>query len=239
MTVSTFVLIPGAWHSASCWQRVVPLLQEQGHHVITPELLGMGNDNTPLSQVDLTSWVNQTVDIIRKQQQLVILVGHSRGGILISQVAEFVPEKIKLLVYVTAYLIPSGEALYQSATKTDFGEVVIKNSDGTTTLKPDKSIAIFYNMAPEEWMTRVPSLLSTEPAKSFVTPLKLSDENYGTVPRAYIECKQDKAVSLATQRSMQSRLPCKYVITMDTDHSPFISAPSELVTHLIDLAEKI
>jgi pimeloyl-ACP methyl ester carboxylesterase len=106
------VLIPGAWHSSACWQRVIPLLEAQGHRVIAPELLGMGSDHTPLSQIKLISWVDQVVGIIQQQQETVILVGHSRGGIIISAVAQRVPEKIKLLVYLTAFLVPSGDAVH-------------------------------------------------------------------------------------------------------------------------------
>jgi pimeloyl-ACP methyl ester carboxylesterase len=112
MSTWTFVLIPGAWHSSACWQRVIPLLEAQGHRVIAPELLGMGSDHTPLSQIKLISWVDQVVGIIQQQQETVILVGHSRGGIIISAVAQRVPEKIKLLVYLTAFLVPSGDAVH-------------------------------------------------------------------------------------------------------------------------------
>ena len=58
--MSTFVLIAGAWHGAWCWQRVAPLLQAAGHQVRTPELLGMGEDNTPLAEVSLGGWADPT-----------------------------------------------------------------------------------------------------------------------------------------------------------------------------------
>ncbi len=239
------MLIPGSWHSSSCWQRVIPLLEAQGHRVIAPELLGMGSDRTPLSQIKLTSWVDQVVDIVQDQQEAVVLVGHSRGGIIISEVAQRVPEKIKLLVYLTAFLIPSGETLYNTATKgndtTKKGNdtnVVVSHPDGTMTIVPAKIVPVFYNTTAPEWAERVPSLLSPEPVNIFHTPLQLTDDRFGRVPRVYIECSHDNAIELALQRSMQDRLPCKYVITMHTDHSPFFSAPSELVTHLLDLAAR-
>jgi pimeloyl-ACP methyl ester carboxylesterase len=238
MSSTTFVLVPGAWHSSSCWQRVVPLLEAQGHRVITPELFGMGSDRTPLSQVELSTWVNQVVDIVQDQPKTVILVGHSRGGIIISEVAQRVPEKIKLLVYLAAFLLPSGESLVSTATKTDGGDLLIHYPDGSNMIAPDKLVPFLYNTTAPEWVERVPSLISPEPANTFHTPLQLTDDRYGLVPRAYIECSQDKAIPLADQRSMQSRLPCKYVITIDTDHSPFFSAPAELVTSLLDLAAR-
>ena len=239
MVTWTFLLIPGAWHSSACWQRVIPLLEGHGHRVIAPELLGMGSDRTPLSQIELSSWVDQIVDIVKDQEEAVILVGHSRGGIIISEVAERVPEKIRLLVYLTAALVPSGESLYNiTATKVSDSNIAVFHPDGTTTITPDKLVPTFYNTTAHEWTERLPSLMSPEPVNIFHTPLQLTDNHFGRVPRVYIECSQDNAMPLALQRSMQQRLPCKYVITMDTDHSPFFSAPTELVNNLLDLAAR-
>lgn len=238
MSSSTFVLISGGWHSSACWQRVVPLLEAQGHRVLTPELLGMGEDPTPLSQINLASWADQVANIIQNEEKAVILLGHSRSGLIISEVAERVPEKIRLLVYLSAFLLPSGESLAGSTSDTDNREWVVIDPTGTITLVPDKIVPVFYNTTAPEWTERVPSLISPEPITTIFTSLNLTDDRFGRVPRAYIECKQDNSLPLTKQHSMQARLPCKYVTTMDTDHSPFFSAPSELVAHLIELATK-
>lgn len=71
---------------------------------------------------------------------------------------------------------------------------------------------------------------------SFVTPLVLTESGFGQVPRAYIECLQDRAIPIDLQRHMVSILPCKNVLTLDTDHSPFYSAPEKLASHLLQLA---
>jgi pimeloyl-ACP methyl ester carboxylesterase len=238
MSASTFILVPGAWHSSACWQRVVPLLEAHGHRVTAPDLLGTGNDHTPLAQVELKTWINQVVVIVEEQETPVILVGHSRGGLIISEVAQQVPEKIKLLVYLTAFLIPSGETLNSTISNVKIEEFFAHHPDGTLTIKPDKLVPVLYNTTSSEWIERIQSMLSPEPAKTFATPLQLTDDRFGRVPRAYIECTQDKALLPALQRNMHDQLPCKYVITMNTDHSPFFSAPSELATNLLDLAAK-
>ncbi|CAF1073960.1 unnamed protein product [Adineta steineri] len=238
MSVSTFVLVPGAWHSSSCWQRVVPLLQAHGHRVITMDLLGTGNDHTPLSQVKLVTWVNQVVDLIKEQETPVILVGHSRGGIIISEVAQRVPENIKLLIYLAAFMIPSGETVSSTVLERKNEDSFVYHTNGTFTIKTDKMVPVLYNTTSSEWIERIPSMLSPEPLNIFSTPLQLTDDRYGRVPRAYIECTQDNAISLTLQRLMRDKLPCKYVVTINADHSPFFSAPSELATGLLDLAAK-
>lgn len=146
--------------------------------------------------------------------------------------------KSKLLVYLTAFLVLSGETLFGVLSKKEGRVSIVRNPDGTTSIPPNAIIPNFYNTTELEWAERAPSLLCPEPANVATTPLNLTDDRFGRVSRAYIECTQDKAVSLEQQRSMQSRLPCKYIITMDTDHSPFFSAPSELAANLIDLASK-
>lgn len=238
MLSSTFVFVPGGWHSSACWQRIVPLLEAQGHRVLTPQLLGMGDDPTPLAQVSLASWADQVASIVREQEKEVILVGHSRGGLIISEVAERVPEKIKLLVYLAAFLLPSGENLVSNPPKREGPNWFVFNPDNTTSIIPDQIVSVLYNTTPSEWVERAQTLLCPEPLSTFGTPLHLTDDRFGRVPRAYIECKQDNGLPLEKQRAMQSLLSCKYVITMDTDHSPFFSAPSELVANLIDLASK-
>ena len=196
----------------------------------------MGNDHTPLAQIELKTWANQVADIIKEQEMAVILVGHSRSGLIISEVAQRVPEKIKLLVYLAAFLIPSGESLTTTTRDLKTEVFFVPNSDGTLTIKPDKIVPILYNTTPSEWVQRVPSMLTLEPVATLITPLQLTDDRFGVVPRAYIECTEDNALAPSLQRSMRNQLPCKYVVTMNTDHSPFFSAPVELANNLMDLA---
>ena len=60
-------------------------------------------------------------------------------------------------------------------------------------------------------------------------------ENYGRVAKVYIECELDGALLLPYQREMQANVPCDRTITMNTSHSPFLSAPKELVKHLVSV----
>jgi hypothetical protein len=66
-------------------------------------------------------------------------------------------------------------------------------------------------------------------------PLHLSAENYGRVPRVFIECLQDGAISIRMQRAVYTAAKVDKVVTMDTSHSPFFSAPEALAKHLMAL----
>jgi hypothetical protein len=71
-------------------------------------------------------------------------------------------------------------------------------------------------------------LLSHEPVESGITPLQLTEDNYGRIPRIYIECTEDKAVTPFIQRKMYRETPCEKVYSLRASHSPFFSKPQEL-----------
>lgn len=231
----TFVLIAGAWHGAWCWGRVVRLLEAAGHRVLTPELPGTGGDTTDPARVTLETWARHVVDAV-SAVNTPLLVGHSRAGIIISRAAELAPERIGMLVYLSAYLLPSGQNMAAEA-RGDAGSLVPANmvpaaSGVTCTLNPAIVREAFYGDCDEETRAFAGARLAPEPLKPLVSPVRVTDARFGSVRRAYIECTRDRTVSLAAQRRMQAALPCDPVITLESDHSPFLSHPRELAAAL-------
>jgi len=236
MTRSTFVLIAGAWHGAWCWQKLVPLLEARGHRVRTPELPATGGDSSDPAGITLDSWAHFVAESCAAEREPVILLGHSRGGVVISRAAELFPERVQRLVYLAAYLLPAGSSVAGSA-RNDPESLVPPNmvpaASGITCNLRDSVIrdALFglcddsdYDFA----MTR----LRPEPLKPLVTPLRITDARFGRVPRTYIECSQDRTITLAAQRHMHAVLPCDPVLTLAADHSPFFSQPRALAQML-------
>jgi len=228
----TFVLIHGAWHGAWCWHKVIPLLEAQGHRVLAPDLPSMGADTRAPASVTLQSWARFVSDLLDAQPEPVVLVGHSRGGIVMSQAAELVPRRIRRLVYLCAFLLPSGHNLAEEA-RGDADSLIPPNmipaaSGVTCTVRKSVLREAFFGCCSQDDYEYALARLSPEPLKPLVTPLRLTQRNFGSVPRAYIETSRDRAVTLALQRRMQAALPCEPVFTLDCDHSPFLSAPAAL-----------
>ncbi len=235
--MTAYVLVHGAWHGAWCWDKVVPVLAAAGHTAVAVDLPGHGSDTTPIEDLGLGDYVDRTSQVLAQQPEPVVLVGHSHGGATISMTAERHPEKVKALVYVCAFLLRDGQSIAdlvaageQSLVKRNMASLdggrslVIRDDALRDGLFGDCTDADF------EWAR---SRLVPEPSSPRTTPVTVTDELFGRVPRVYVECLRDNAVPLSMQREMCAESPCEKVITMDTGHSPFISAPEELAAHLM------
>lgn len=240
--MSTFVLVHGSWHGGWCWQPVVDRLSRLGHTAIAPDLLSLGADETPPSSVTLDAWVGQIESLVRTSSEPVVLAGHSRGGIVISSVAERVPELIRASVYVCAFLIPNGVPMVQIAMSDTESRLLphlhIDEANGQMTVDPAHHRDIFYSASPDALAAAASGLLKPEPLAPAATPLALTTERYGQVPRYYVLTRRDQTLGPTLQRQMIEAEGVRRVFELDADHSPFYSAPDELTATLTTVLEE-
>lgn len=237
-----FVLVHGAWHGAWCWEKVVPLLTEAGHAVYTLDLPGLGEDNTPIAEISLDSYVQKVSELIESIGQPVVLVGHSMGGVVITQTAELVPDKIDTLIYLTAFSPKHRETLLQYSLEDPEALISqhkqIDEEEGILTITDTVLQECFYGLCTDDDAAQAIQRLRPQALAPLATPLRLSEENYGRVRRCYIECSADKAISHDLQKRMKNNAALAASSILDADHSPFYSCPQELVETLIDMANK-
>lgn len=235
--MSRFVLVHGSWMGGWCWDKVVPLLEQRGHTVVALDLPGYGGDHTSPRDVTLQSYVDRVAQVLDAQAERVILVGHSRGGIVITQTAEARPDKIETLVYLSAFLPGDGESLLQLAQQDRethiFAHLTFAEDQGYVAFADDATAIkdIFCNDCSDADIQRARPLLVPDPLAPLVTPVQTTEGKFGRIPRVYIECSRDQAIGPALQRQMYTATLCR-IITMDTSHSPFFSAPEALAVHL-------
>ncbi|TGL45603.1 alpha/beta fold hydrolase [Leptospira perdikensis] len=266
--MKTFILLHGSYHGAWNWHKLVPHIHNSGHRAINIDMPAHGIDRNKIHSVTLDDYVNKTIQTIQGIEGKVILLAHSRNGIVISKVAEKYPEKIEKLIYLAAYLIPNGKSMMDYALL-DRNSLVIQNTIPKVSIKLATSllknytgykktlIDIFlpktfrthrlsphifrealYHDCPAEITELANVLLTPEPNLGGFEKLKLTKERYGIVPKIYIECLQDRAVTLFIQRKMQKDSPCDHVFQIDSSHSPFFSKPEELCRILNEIALK-
>ncbi len=238
--MKTFILIHGSWHSAWNWHKVTPILEKEGHRVLAIDLPGMGRDKTPIQEVKMKFTVEKLCQLIDSIEGKVVLVGHSKNGIMISQVAEYRPHKIEKLIYLAAYLIPNGKTQREYSVQDTKGwlkpHVDVDSLLNASTLRPEIYKEGLYHDCDEDITELAKVILSHEPIESGMTSLQLTEENFGSVPRYYIECTEDRAVTPEIQRKMYTETPCRKVYQMPTSHSPFFSRPKELTNIFLEIA---
>lgn len=232
----TIVLVHGAWFDASGWARVTPLLQAKGHEVIAVNLPGHGTDTTSFAKITLQSYVQAVKDAIGDRKD-VVLVGHSMGGIVISQVAEEIPGQIKELIYLAAYLPKTGESLFSLAKQdaaSHIGKYLqIDQNTGSATIAKDGIIDVFAADAPKQADATILSSFKPEPLAPLATPVILTNAKFGSVKKVYIHTANDHAVSYTFQQTMVKNGRINKQYTLSSSHTPFISMPAKLAAILI------
>jgi pimeloyl-ACP methyl ester carboxylesterase len=225
--MATYVFVHGAWHGGWCWHRIAAHLQSTMHRVVTPDLISLGRDRTPPGSVTLAQWTEQITSLVTAEAEPVILVGHSGGGIVLSEVAQRVCERVRTLVYVTAFLLKSGQSLQQAATEDPeslVGPALEVAEDHLSVSIRDSAVRdAFYGQCSDADVLLARSLLVPEPLAPLATPIRTTAARYGRVPRIFVECTADRAITLGAQRRMQAAQPGTRCVTLDSDHSPFFS----------------
>ena len=240
--MARFVMIHGAWHGGWSFEPLRARIEAAGHSLVAPDLPGMGGDDAVLATTTLDDWAAFAVDQCRaaRGDGPVLLCGHSRGGIVISQAAERDPEAMDMLVYICAMLIPNGmsraEFQKDQAPNPDFQAAIRPTPGGKgTVIDVERAGPVFAQLSPDEALADALGRLIAEPDLPRATPLRLTAERFGSVPRHYVECLHDRTIPIEDQRRMQALQPCDSVIALDADHSPFLSAPHALADALLSL----
>jgi pimeloyl-ACP methyl ester carboxylesterase len=240
--VARFVVVHGAFEGAWCWEGLAERLRAAGHSVDNPDLPGAGEDATPVEQVTLDAYTESTCDVLRSDPEPAVLVGHSMGGIVITQAAARCPESVAQLVYVSAFLPRNGESLQSLAALPEGAEdgvqsnMVVEGDPPVATLPEQAGREVLYGECDPQTAAWAAAKMRPQAAAPFTTPVEIDDA--AGIPRRYVFCTKDKAIPLALQRRMVRDAPCEDVAELHTDHSPFLLAPEDLTRILTEFAAR-
>jgi len=158
----SFVLVHGAWHGSWCWKRVRKGLQAQGHEVFTPTLTGVAERSHLLSPaVNLETHILDIVNLIHWEELTdLVLCGHSYGGCVITGVADRMPERIRSLVYLDAFVPEDGDNQLQHLPEMLATRILegAKNVGEGWKVPPIPAAVFNVNAADREWVDRQSTL---------------------------------------------------------------------------------
>ena len=236
--MATFVLVHGAWVGSWCWKRVRRALQAQGHDVFTPTLTGVAERSHLASrQVNLETHILDVENLMRWEELSdVVLCGHSYGGCVISGVADRVPDRIRALVYLDAFVLEAGETLAQHVPEVQYKQLLEGvNAVGEGWKVPPIPAEVFnVNAGDREWVNRQYTM---QPLATFQQPISLS----GGLNRI-----KNVTFILATGFVEGSPFPPFYekakakgwkTITVPCGHVVMLDLPAELTRVLLDVYE--
>jgi len=112
--MATFVLVHGSWAGSVVWRELTPRLRKAGHEVYAPTLTGIGARKHLLNrEIDLDTHIQDVIGVIDDADLSdIVLVGNSYGGMVITGVADRVPEKVASLVYLDAFVPENGQSCF-------------------------------------------------------------------------------------------------------------------------------
>ncbi|MDT3405315.1 alpha/beta fold hydrolase [Mucilaginibacter terrae] len=235
-----FVLVHGAWQAPYAWNTVKELLLAEGFNVSVIQLPGHGADNTPHNLLHMETYINHVAGEIKKIGLPVILVGHSMAGIIISGVAEILPQTVDKLVYLAAYLPKDGDSAYSISLNDKqslLGASLIVSEDQVEfDINKEDVTHIFCQDATDEVKQLVMENYRPEPGAPFGEPVALSHESFGSVPKYYIETELDNGIGSILQKQMIAAAAVKNSYAINSGHLPALSKPKEVSEILKQIA---
>jgi len=233
---ATVVLVHGAWHDASCFDRLVAALRERNVAAVAIDRPGHGASTEPLG--DLEGDAAAVRASLATIEGPVVLVGHSYGGAVITEAGD--APNVAHLVYIAAFVLDVGETVnHQEGVGEHPGsELVVPGAiefhdDGTVTLDADAApSALYHDCDPAVTAEAVAQLQPQAAATLFGAVTRAP---WKAKPSTYVVCNEDRAVVPSLQRWLAQR--CTTVVEMPASHSPFLSMPDVLADVLAAVAD--
>lgn len=236
--MSNLLLIHGAWGGAWEFEETIAGLKRQGHQAYAVDLPGHGESNEPISEVTMAAYVQRVVEAADAIDGKIVLVGHSLGGAIITQVAERIPHKIERLVFVAAILPRNGQTSMELMSSDEDGgllpRLVFSDDESYATVDDETVKAVLLNDVeePDRLAAFLPHFRMKQATEPFMAAAQVTDEAFGSVPKTYIRASRDKVLSPALQDRMISGWEIEQIITLESGHFPLMSIPERLVDAL-------
>jgi pimeloyl-ACP methyl ester carboxylesterase len=221
--MAKLLLVHGAFHGTWCWDRLRPELADRG---IEPDAIDLPF-TTP--DEDVTA-VRDAIDRLSADGDPVTVLGHSLGGAVISTATAGEGGSpypgVSGLIYLTAIMIAPDQAVDFSGGP---GMAAIDMSGEVASFDLSQARSAFYHHCTEEDSAWATARLRTMPTANLLVGAP-AEPAWRLLPSWYVICTDDRVLSIEAQRAMAAN--ARSSLSMDSDHSPFLSHPAELAALL-------
>jgi pimeloyl-ACP methyl ester carboxylesterase len=244
--MTTFVLVHGAWAGGWIWKKIIPLLRAAGHDVWATTATGLG-DRVHLADraINLDTHITDVANVLEFEQLTdVTLVGWSYGGMIITGVAERMPERLAQLIYLDANVPADGENSYDTelysddARAADRAAAEAAGMPGFLVIDPyvEWIRSLVADPADLDWLFE---RLVPQPLATYTQPIRLGNPAAAAVPRAFLFCTEGKGdaatdTTVRTAIHVRSAPGWNYQELADTHLAP-VNTPQATAEALLSL----
>ncbi|GJX14523.1 putative methylesterase 11, chloroplastic [Tanacetum coccineum] len=253
LETSHIVLVHGGGFGAWCWFKTIALLQECKFKVTAIDLCGSGIDRfDPNAIKSLSQYAKPLTDFLEMlpDGEKVILAGHDIGGACMSYAMELFPNKVAKAIFIAASMLKTGKSTLDMFSHKDNTNDLMRqaqkflyvngNNQPPTAIDLDKSLLkdLLFNQSSTKDVVLASISMRPIPFSPILDKLSLSDSNYGSVRRFYIETPEDNAIPITLQQIIINESPPEKVFRLKgADHCPFFSKPQALHKLLVEIAK--
>jgi pimeloyl-ACP methyl ester carboxylesterase len=239
--MTTYVLVGGAWLGGWCWQPVARRLREKDHDVYPVTLTGLGErEHLATPEVDLETHITDVINLVEYEDlRDVVLLGHSYAGLVVTGVADRIPERISRLVYLDTGPIPAGSALIEMFPPEDRRQIesqVAELGDGWRfPMPPPEVLGTMARLEglDEDDLALLRSRAVSQPFGTYTSPLRLENPAREELSRVAILCsfsldQVQEAIASDDPLFRQLAGPNWHFVELPTGHWPMFSRPDDL-----------
>jgi pimeloyl-ACP methyl ester carboxylesterase len=241
-----FVLVHPAWFGGWCWRKAAPLLRASGCEVHTPTLTGLGERaHLANREISLATHVEDVTNVLEFEDlRRVILVGNSSAGMVITGVADLVPERLAQVVYLDAFVPEDNQSLVDllPPERRQAMEDFVR-AEGHGWLLPrfaplpwKKIVRDMWDVTSDEDVSWILARLKPMPFRAFTDPVQRTNPAATSVDRVFIRCPHFQHPVFDQHAKMAQQTTGWRYRELVAGHLPYITHPAELAQVLLDLA---
>lgn len=231
--MADFVLVHGAWHGSWCWKRILPGLWSAGHRAFAVTLTGTGERAHQLSsKITLQTHIDDVAAVIEAEElRQAIVVGHSYGGMIITGLADRMPDRIARLVYLDGVVPLPGEcwsSTHSARTQEQRRQAIVAMG----CIPPPDPASFGLSGDDAQWVAR---RQTPQPGGVYDNPLHFDELRVSALPRTFVDCHAPALATIAVMRERVRQQAGWQVLEMATGHDAMISAHKDVLRVLLSM----